>query len=137
MAEKQDFLSDGWFDAVRAIQEEHKGEATEALDGVDLALNLTITDCPDGSEKEIHMKMGGGEIDWEHNHVDTADAKVITDFDTAKQIFVGQDPQAGMQAFMSGKLRVEGDMTKLMALQQGPGGSAGEAAQKAIQEITA
>lgn len=136
MADKYDFLSDEWFDAVRKIQEEHKGAGAEALGGANLALNLTITGCPDGADKEISMKMENGEIDWEHNHVDTADAKVITDFDTAKSIFVSGDQQAGMQAFMSGALRVEGDMTKLMALQSGPGG-AGADAQQAIQDVTA
>ena len=30
-----------------------------------------------------------------------------------------QNPQAGMQAFMAGKIKVQGDMTKLMAMQQG------------------
>ena len=29
------------------------------------------------------------------------------------------NPQAGMQAFMAGKIKVQGDMTKLMAMQQG------------------
>ena len=36
---------------------------------------------------------------------------------TAKAIFVEQDPSAGMQAFMAGKIKVEGDMTKLLAMQ--------------------
>ncbi|RIK10968.1 MAG: SCP-2 sterol transfer family protein [Acidobacteria bacterium] len=134
MADKFEFLSDEWFDAVRKIQEEHAG-AAEGLGGTNLALNLSITDCPDGSEKEISMKMVDGELDWETSHIDGADAKVITDYATAKAIFVSGDQQAGMQAFMSGQLRVEGDMTKLMALQSGSG--AGADAQKAIQEITA
>lgn len=134
MADKFEFLSDEWFDAVRKIQEEHSG-AAEGLSGTNLALNLSITDCPDGSEKEISMKMVDGELDWETSHIDNADAKVITDYGTAKAIFVSGDQQAGMQAFMSGQLRVEGDMTKLMALQSGSGASA--EAQKAIQEITA
>ncbi len=136
MADKYEFLSDEWFDAVRKIQEEHAGAGSEMLGGADLALNLSITDCPDGSEKEISMSMKEGELDWETSHIETADAKVITDYETAKSIFVSGDQQAGMQAFMSGKLRVEGDMTKLMALQQGPGGG-GADAQQAIQDITA
>ena len=30
------------------------------------------------------------------------------------------NPQVGMQAFMAGKVKVEGDMAKLMALTAGP-----------------
>ena len=31
-------------------------------------------------------------------------------------VAVDQDPAAGMQAFMSGKIKVQGDLTKLMTL---------------------
>jgi len=39
------------------------------------------------------------------------------EYDTAKAILVEGNPQAGMQAFMAGKIKVQGDMTKLMAMQ--------------------
>ena len=48
-----------------------------------------------------------------------AEVEVTVDWATAKSIFVDNDPQAGMQAFMQGKVKVQGDMTKLMAMQQG------------------
>ena len=32
-------------------------------------------------------------------------------------LFVDRDPAAGMQAFMAGKIVVQGDMMKIMALQ--------------------
>jgi putative sterol carrier protein len=35
----------------------------------------------------------------------------------AKAILVEGDPNAGFQAFMQGKIKVEGDISKLMALQ--------------------
>ena len=38
----------------------------------------------------------------------------------AKAILVEGNPQVGMQAFMQGKVRVEGDMAKLMMLQGAP-----------------
>ena len=42
---------------------------------------------------------------------------MTTDYATAKLLFVDQDQAAGMQAFMSGKITVQGDMMKLMTLQ--------------------
>jgi putative sterol carrier protein len=44
-----------------------------------------------------------------------------------------------MQAFMAGKIRVEGDMAKLMALQAAPVGADSSAAEMAnrLKEITA
>jgi putative sterol carrier protein len=46
------------------------------------------------------------------------------------------NPQVGMQAFMAGKIKVQGDMTKLMAMQQaGPDPVAAEVAGR-IKAIT-
>ena len=50
-------------------------------------------------------------------HLDSPDLTVTTDYTTARTIFLEQDPQAGMQAFLSGKVKVEGDMTKMMQMQ--------------------
>jgi putative sterol carrier protein len=49
--------------------------------------------------------------------LDEPDVTVTTDYATAKAIFVDQDAAAGMQAFMTGKVQVQGDMMKLMAMQ--------------------
>jgi putative sterol carrier protein len=50
-------------------------------------------------------------------HLDSPDLTVTTDYATARAIFLEQDPQAGMQAFLSGKVKVDGDMTKMMQMQ--------------------
>jgi putative sterol carrier protein len=50
----------------------------------------------------------------------------------AKDMFVKGDQSAAMQAFMSGQIKVEGDMTKLMAMQSQGGGDPAQAA--ALQE---
>jgi putative sterol carrier protein len=42
-----------------------------------------------------------------------------------------------MQAFMSGKVKVQGDMTKLMMAQQGGGPGGNQALTDAIQDMTA
>ena len=69
-------------------------------------------------------------------HLENPDLTVTLDYATAKAILVDGNPQAGMQAFMAGKIKVQGDMTKLMAMQQGtPDPAAAEIAAK-IKEIT-
>ena len=140
MADKYEFLSDGWIEAVKKITEESSGDAAASAAGIDLKLNQTVTEVPEsagGGEKKLHMVISGGKFEWGLDHIDNADATIITDYETAKQIFVANDPQAGMQAFMAGKLRIEGDMTKLMALQQGGGPIGGGEIGKKIAEITA
>ena len=55
--------------------------------------------------------------------LDDADVTLTTDYGTAKDVFVSGNQQAGMQAFMAGKVKVQGDMTKLMMSGQGGGGN--------------
>ena len=55
----------------------------------------------------------------------------------SKAIFVDQDQQATMQAFMGGKIKVQGDMTKLMAMQAAPPDATQVEAAGRIAEITA
>ncbi len=66
-------------------------------------------------------------------HLEIQDLKVTVDYVTAKAILIEGNPQAGMQAFMAGKVRVEGDMAKLMALQSAPAASDPNAAEMADQ----
>jgi putative sterol carrier protein len=137
VAGKHAFLSPEWFDAVRRIQEEHADEARTALAGQKLSMNQVVTAIPpDGSTRTFHMKIDDGTLDWSEGELDGADVTLTLDYDTAKAVLVGGDPQAGMQAFMQGKIKVTGDMTKLMAMQTtgGPGGPAGAAG--AIRDIT-
>lgn len=58
-------------------------------------------------------------------------------FATAKQLFIDGDQSAAMQAFMSGKIKVEGDMTKVLALQSVAPTPEQEAFQGRLRELTA
>ena len=65
-----------------------------------------------------------------------ADLTVTTDYATAKAIMVDGDQQAAMQAFMQGKVKVQGDMSKLMLLQQAPADPMQTEIQEKIKAIT-
>lgn len=132
---KYPFLSDEWMDAAKAIREEYKGKGAPAAHVV--KMNQIITDVPFGEGTiEAHMDTSSGEMEMDTGHIEGADVTVTLDWATAKAIFVEGNPQAGMQAFMSGKIKVAGDMTKMMAMGQGaPDPTAQEMAAK-IAEIT-
>ena len=135
MAEKYPFLSEEWFEAVRTIQAEHAAEEASQLAGQNLTMNQVVTDVPPGGEQRTyHMKIADGKLDWGEGEVEGADVTLTLDYDTAKTVLVGGDPQAGMQAFMQGKIKIAGDMTKLMAMQGGMTGGGDAAA--AIREVT-
>jgi putative sterol carrier protein len=69
--------------------------------------------------------------------MENPDLTVTLDYDTAKAIFVDGNPQAGMQAFMAGKVKVQGDMTKLMAMQAAPPDANAQAFAQKVKEMTA
>jgi SCP-2 sterol transfer family len=124
------FLSEEWFEAVEALRDEAPEPAAAMKD---LTLNIVVTGAPSG-EAEVHIS--GGQ--FERGLVDGAPTKLTVPYEVAKAVFVEGNQQAGMQAFMSGQIRVEGDMTKLMAMQAGAGAATPEqqAFQEKIKELT-
>jgi putative sterol carrier protein len=97
-----------------------------------MMMNLVVTGTQWG-DREMHMGSTDGKADMGQGLADGADVTLTTDYATAKQVFISGDPNAGMQAFMQGKVRVQGDMAKLMASQQGGGNPK---LQEAIQAAT-
>ena len=113
------FLSEEWVAEAKTIREEYAGK-TQAVPHV-IRMNQVITDVPFSDDPiEAHLDTSDGEAQMDFGHLDTPDLTVTLDYETAKAIMVEQDPQVGMQAFMSGKIKVQGDMTKMMALQSQP-----------------
>jgi len=133
---KHPFLSDEWMTEAKAIREEYRGKSAVAPQK--MKMNQIITDVPFGDGSiNAHMDSSSGEMEMDLGHIDDAEVTITIDYATAKAIFVDNNPQAGMQAFMAGKIKVQGDMTKLMAMgQAAPDPTATEIAAK-IKDITA
>jgi hypothetical protein len=132
---KHPFLSPEWLEEANKIRDEYKGKTPPAAHAV--KMNQIITDVPFGEGTiEAHMDTSSGELEMDMGHVDAPDVTVTLDYDTAKAIFVEGNPQAGMQAFMAGKIKVQGDMTKLMAMQSGPPDATAQEVAAKIKEIT-
>ena len=124
------FLSEDWLDAVEALRSEAP-EPPAALR--DLLINLTVTEGPDG---DVNAHLNAGQ--FERGHADSASTTITVPHDVAKSLFVDANAQAAMQAFMAGKIKVDGDMSKLMAMQAGVTPTPEmEAFQQRIKELTA
>ena len=81
-------------------------------------MNQIVTEIPFGEgELHIYVDTSQGFLDMEIGELDNPDITIALDYATAKALFVEMNPQAGIEAFMAGKIRVTGDMTKLMSLQ--------------------
>jgi putative sterol carrier protein len=130
VADKYAFLSDEWFDAASKLVAEH---GTGGPPAPNLVMNLEVADGD--KTTQFHMGARDGATLFGKGYTEGADLTLATDIDTAREVFVANNPAAGMQAFMAGKVRIQGDMTKLMMAQAGGQGGNTQLAD-ALQSIT-
>jgi len=113
------FLSDEWIAGAEAIRDRYVDRGNPLP--VQVRMNVIITGVPFG-EGAVRMYLDTSQngVAFERGHLDNPEVTVTTDYGTAKALFVDMDQQVGMQAFLAGRVKVQGDLTKLMALQAGP-----------------
>ena len=124
------FLSDEWLDEVKKLAAEAGGAGGAMPAGV--SLNMVVTGGPQG-DRELHVADGV----FSAGLLADAPTKLTVPYTVARAMFIDGNQQAAMQAFMSGQIKVEGDMSKLMAMQGQQPGAGAEDLQKKMQEITA
>ena len=134
------FLSPSWMEAAKAIREKYADQSTKVTTSI--RMNQVITDVPEGVGSEspikVFMDTSSGDVVMELGELEGADLTVTTDYETARKLFVDQDQAAGMQAFMAGKIKVQGDMMKMMAMQTSmPQDEIAKTIANEIKEITA
>jgi hypothetical protein len=114
------FLSEDWVIQARVLHEEYKGKGTPPA--AQARINLTITEVP-GDVNDGHIfatiDTTDGAADLDLGSFDSPDASISLEYDTAKAFLVEGNPQVVMQAVMSGKVKISGDMTKVLALGSG------------------
>ncbi|MCE9622930.1 MAG: SCP2 sterol-binding domain-containing protein [Actinomycetia bacterium] len=130
------FLSEDWMAAAKAVREKYAEQAAKVTTIV--RMNQIITDVPFGEGTlKVYIDTSSGDVAMELGALEAPDLTVTTDYDTARKIFVDQDQAAGMQAFMAGKITVQGDMMKMMALQSAmPNDATAKQISAEIKELT-
>ena len=132
---KYQFLTPEWVEAAKAIREEFADQAPAPAHVV--RMNQIITEVPFGdTDVKAFMDTSEGGMNMDLGELENPDLTVTVDYATAKAILVDGNPQAGMQAFMAGKIKVQGDMTKMMALQAGGQDAIASQIAERIQSIT-
>jgi len=134
--EKLAFLSDEWTAEVRRLHDEVVTQSTPPAQSVRMNLILTQSPLGDGTI-DAHVDTSSGELIVDTGHLDSPDLTVTVDYETAKAILVEDDAQAAMQAFMSGRIKIEGDMTLLLAMQNTPVDPAHQELAARVRDITA
>lgn len=110
------FLSEEWMTAAREIRIKYHGKTVKITESI--KMNQVVTGVPFGNGT-VHsfVDTTSGEVVMDLGLLPDADVTITTDYQTARKIFLEQDPTAAMQAFMSGIIKVQGDIVKMMAMQ--------------------
>ena len=97
-------------EATRTLQESDAFK--NAILNVQLGLQFIVTDHPSDGELSYYLAIGDGEAEMSRGAHESADVTVTNSYDTAVGISKGE--LNTQMAFMTGKLKVTGDMAKLI-----------------------
>jgi putative sterol carrier protein len=106
------FLSEEW--AAEVTKAVNENEAFQKAAGSQVARIQNIVAAPDG-EKKYFFTVEGGRAQLSMGEIDAPDATISQDYETAMAL--SKNELSGTAAFMSGKIRVSGDLMKLMQMQ--------------------
>lgn len=133
---KLPFLSDEWTAEAKRLHEEAPAQAAAPAQA--LRMNLIVSGSPlSEGDVKAHLDTSAGELVIDLGHLDSPSVTVSVDYETAKAVFVDGNTQAAIQAFMEGKIKVDGDMAGLLALQSTPIDPAHEQIAARIRDMTA
>ena len=131
------FLSDEWVAEAKQIQSETMDLGEPA---VKVRMNLDVVDVPSTISDDVvtaHLDTSDGALDLDLGHMDAPEVAIKIDYHIAKAILVDGNAQAGMNAFMAGKVKlVSGDLAKLMAVSQGIEGIVSAEVAERLKSIT-
>lgn len=122
------FLSQAWFDQVNELNAQ-AGDLNLPPNLASIILNASVT----GEQgAELHLKEGK----IHQGNTPDAISSVVIDDATLSNIISTGDVNQAIEAFMMGKIRIDGDMTQVMALQSAKPSQEQKALFKQILAIT-
>lgn len=104
------FLTEEWAGEVTSALNSHEG-FKNAIGAADLGIQFTTEGGPDGNV-DYYLKSSGGSSQMAIGTLDDPDVTVTQSYDTATSISKGD--LNTQTAFMTGKLKVSGNLAKLM-----------------------
>lgn len=106
------FLSDEWATAFTDAM--NSSEDFKQAAGSQTSKVQNVVNSPEG-EKRFYLKLEGGQVEVATGDLSDAEATITQDYDTAVALF--KNELTGTAAYMSGKIKVQGDLMKLMQMQ--------------------
>ena len=106
---------------VKFLSDDHLAAATAALNAnddfvnsianIDMGLQFHVTEAPDG-DIDYYLTVGDGAAAMASGQLDSADVSISSSHETALALFTGE--LNTQMAFMTGKIKVAGNMAVLM-----------------------
>ena len=104
------FLSEEWASDTTAALNAHEG-FRNAIGSADLTIQFNVAEAPDG-DVDYYLQSTGGATALRVGSIETPDVTVKQSYETATAISQGE--LNTQTAFMTGKLKVSGNLAKLM-----------------------
>lgn len=123
------FLTDEWFQQVATLTEQ-AGELNLPVNLANLTVNFVVNQ--QGEQRLLHLQ-GASLV---QGLLDNAKTTLHLDEHLLRKIFLEFDTASAMTAFMMGKIKIEGDMMQLMALQSAKPSAEQKALYKQILQMT-
>ncbi|MFN2388244.1 MAG: SCP2 sterol-binding domain-containing protein [Actinomycetota bacterium] len=108
------FLSEEWAQAITEALNSSE-DFKRAASGQSVKLQQVVTDVPEGGESKYYFNLEGGGAQVGLGEAADAEATLTQSYDTATAI--SKEELNPTNAFMQGKLKITGNMMKLMQLQ--------------------
>ncbi|MBF7687530.1 SCP2 sterol-binding domain-containing protein [Acinetobacter rathckeae] len=105
------FLTEEWFSQVETLTAQ-AGDLNLSPALQNLIINLIVSDSETGVKE---LSLAAGKL--QKGLAEHAKTTLTMNAQTLRKVFLEFDMTAAMQAFMTGKIKVQGDMSQLMALQ--------------------
>jgi putative sterol carrier protein len=108
------FLSEEWATAMTDALNSSE-DFQKAASGQSAKLQQVVTDAPDGGEARYYFELDGGKAQVALGELADAEATISQNYETA--VAITKSELNAQNAFMQGKLKISGNMMKLMQLQ--------------------
>ncbi|MCL1623598.1 SCP2 sterol-binding domain-containing protein [Moraxella sp. Tifton1] len=123
------FLSQAWFDAVEKLN-----ESVDQLNLPPTLIGLVINVTTEQEETPAFLHIKDGKL--HQGHAGDAVSTITIDQATLKDIITTGDTNIAIEAFMMGKIHIDGDMSAILSLQSTKPSSEQKALFKEILKLT-
>ncbi len=110
-------MSQEWIQAALTLRDEYADQLPDPP--VPVRMNLVVTGVPHGDEPQVAASIDTGVSGLlpRLGHLEGPELTVTLEYDVARSLLVEGDVEAVGQAFFAGRIRVDGDVSRIFLLQ--------------------